>query len=85
VIFPRKLGENQGTSFDRCSTHDPPSSARASAPSSPLSNKAIEFAAKLASVDYRQAVVSTIEAKLICAVKTRAATSYPILKANGRP
>jgi hypothetical protein len=40
-----------------------------------LLNEAIEFATKLANVGYRQVVVSTIEAKLIGAVKTRAATS----------
>ena len=51
------------------------SSARASAPSSPQSNKAIEFATKLPNVGYRQTVVSTIEAKLIGAVGTHAATS----------
>jgi hypothetical protein len=37
---------------------------RASAPS-PLSNEAIEFTARLASDGHRQAVVSTIEAKLV--------------------
>ena len=51
------------------------SSARASAPLSPLINEAIEFATKLANVGYRQVVVSTIEAKLIGADRTHAAIS----------
>jgi hypothetical protein len=75
VFPPSKVGENSGTLFDRCSTRGSPSSARASAPLSPLINGAIEFATKLANVGYRQVVVSAIEAKLIGAVKTRPATS----------
>jgi hypothetical protein len=57
VISPSKLGENQGTLFDRCSTRGSPSSARGSAPSAAPSNGA------------------NIEAKLVRAVKTCAATS----------
>jgi hypothetical protein len=71
---PAKLGENPGNLFDRCSTRGSVSSARASPPSPPLSNEAIEFATELPNVGYRQAAGSTIEAKLIGAVRTHAAT-----------
>jgi hypothetical protein len=74
-MFPPAKLENPGNLFDRCSTRGSTLSARASAQSSPLSHKAIEFATKLANVGYRQAVVSIIEAKLIGAVRTRASTS----------
>jgi hypothetical protein len=69
VFPPSKVGEDPGTLFDRCSTGGSPSSAKASAPVSPLINQRIEFAIKLANVEYRQA------AKSIGAVRTRAATS----------
>ena len=74
VISPRKLGENQGTLFDRCSAHGSPSSVRTSAPSS-LSNETIKYAPKLANIGYRRLGGITTEARLIGAFRTHATAS----------